>query len=674
MRSFLKDAEEKQESDHRIQQWISEITNISYDTMSILEDFTLKIEETDDKKLGFLDRLHICACICRKQGKSVDIYRKRETYGITNIGGNGDGSSHPNSNSRLIVKAFRRATSYVDEEKIFVGFEDVIDKLVEEILKDEPRRSTLSILGMGGLGKTTVARKLYNSPALLEEFGYRAWVCVSQEYSIPDLLRTIIKSFKKGVSKEELELLDKMNVEDLERELRKTLEKRRYLVVVDDVWHKEAWQSLKRAFPDCKNGSRVIITTRKKDVAIGTDDKCFVHELRFLTQDEGWELFTKRLSCNDDYRNWCSFTMLDVGKEMVQKCGGLPLAIIVLGGLLAHKTKLQEWQKVKDHLWRRMKNESIEISPLLSLSYNDLPSELKQCFLYLGMFPEDYLISAEKLMWFWMAEGLIQGPEEIEDIAEDYLNELIDRNLIQVTKRYWGKIFKIRIHDLLRDLAVEKAMEVRFFSIYDTYKSATPYSSRRCAIHNHIETTLSKDLPNKMLRSILIFRTEYEIVGGSVLKSICQNFKHLCTLDLEDFRFGHDVSLECIGNLIHLRYLGLTNTFLSVFPKSIGKLKSLQVLEAMLGDYVSYQVPTELSKLVNLKHILCRMEGHVNLGSLTNLRSLRYVNCDFWTQTDTTNLINLQELAIERIDQSIQLDSISMLKNLRTLFLATFHH
>ncbi|WMV23345.1 hypothetical protein MTR67_016730 [Solanum verrucosum] len=268
----------------------------------------------------------------------MDISRKRETYGITNINSTnaGDGTSNQ-------VTTLRRTTSYVDDQDyIFVGLQDVVQKLLAQLLKAEPRRSVLSIHGMGGLGKTTLARKLYTSPDILNSFHTRAWICVSQEYNTMDLLRNIIKSVQ-GCTKETLDLFERMTEGDLEIYLRDLLKERKYLMVVDDVWQREAWESLKRAFPDGKNGSRVIITTRKEDVTERADDIGFVHKLRFLSQEESWDLFCRKLL---NVRSMVP-EMESLAKDMVEKCRGLPLAIVVLSRLLSHKKGLNEWQKLQ---------------------------------------------------------------------------------------------------------------------------------------------------------------------------------------------------------------------------------------------------------------------------------------------------------------------------------------
>ncbi|KAH0681953.1 hypothetical protein KY289_019705 [Solanum tuberosum] len=293
MQSFLKDAEQKQVVDQRVQQWVFEINSVANDAIAILETYSFEASKGN--------HLKACICICRRQTKFynvrkeiqslkhriMDISRKRETYGIRDINDAGEGPSYRPNNQSDMVRTLRRTTSYVDDDQdnIFVGYQNVVETLLAELLKAEPRRSVISIYGMGGLGKTTLARNLYISPNIVNRFHILAWICVSQEYNTMDLLRNIIKSIK-GCTKETLDLLEKMTERDLEIYLRDLLKEPKYLVVVDDLWHREAWESLKRAFPDSKNGSRVVITTRKEDVAERADNKGFVYRLRFLSQEE----------------------------------------------------------------------------------------------------------------------------------------------------------------------------------------------------------------------------------------------------------------------------------------------------------------------------------------------------------------------------------------------------
>ncbi|KAH0692494.1 hypothetical protein KY285_019591 [Solanum tuberosum] len=663
IQSFLRDAELKQCGDLRVQQWVFEINSIANDVVAILETYSFEAGKG-------ASRLKACACICSKEKKfynvaeeiqslkqrNIDISRKRDTYGITNI--NSTNAGEGPSNQSAMVRTLRRTTSYVDDQDyIFVGLQDVVQTLLAQLLKAEPRRSVLSIYGMGGLGKTTLARNLYNSPDILNSFHTRAWICVSQEYNTMDLLRNIIKSIQ-GRTKETLDLLERMREEDLEIYLRDLLKEHKYLVVVDDVCQKEAWESLKRAFPDSKNGSRVIITTRKEDVAERADERGFVHKLRFLSQEESRDLFRRKLL---DVRAMVP-KMESLAKDMVEKCRGLPLAIVVLSGLLSHKKGLNGWQKVKDHLWKNIKEDkSIEISNILSLSYNDLSTALKQCFLYFGIFPEDREVRADNIIRLWMAEGFIpRGEERMEEVTEGFLNELIRRSLVQMDYTFWERVAACRVHDLLRDLAIQKALEVNFFDIYDPRSHSISSLCIRHVIHSQGERYLSLDLSNLKLRSIMFFERDFcktsLINFGSV-------FQHLYVLQL-DMNFGN-MSIDAIGSLYHLKLLNLRG--IHDVPSSIGNLKNLQTLCVNEGQYPC-KLPCETADPINLRHLVARYtKPLVHISKLTSLQVVDCIYCDQWKDVDPVHLVNLRELSMDDIKKSYSLNNISSLKNLSTL-------
>ncbi|KAM3235199.1 disease resistance protein RPP13 [Capsicum annuum] len=611
MQSFIKHAEENPSRDQRVQQWVFEINSVANDAVAILETYSFGASDVD----GFASRLKACTCICTKEtkfykvGKEIqslkqrimDISRKRETYGITDIN---NAPTRPNNQSAM-VRTLRRTTSYVDDQdRLFVGFREVVEILLAELLKEEPRRSVISIFGMGGLGKTTLARNLYTNPNIVSSFPTRAWICVSQEYNTMDLLRNIIKSIQRR-TKENIDLLEKMTETDLESYLRDLLKEDKYLVVVDDVWRREAWESLKRAFPDSKSGSRVIITTRKEDVAERADNKGFVHKLRYLSQEESWDLFCKKLL---DVQAMVS-AMERLAKDMVDKCGGLPLAIVVLSGLLSHKKGLEEWKKVKTQLWQNIKDDSLEISFLLSLSYNDLPTALKQCFLSFGMFPEDYVIYAENIIWMWMAEGFIpRGEERMEDVGEGFLNELIRLKLDTIIERY-----------------------------------------------------LSLDLSNLKVRSIMFFDLDFCKLG---LINFRNGFQHTYVLHL-GIRSNSSTSIlpDSIGCLYHLKFLRLKG--IHELPSSIGNLKNLQTIRVLNNFGRLCQLPPETADLINLRHLEASYSKPLkHISKLTGLQVINGICCDQWKDVDPVDLVNLQDLRMYGIMKSYSLNNISSLKNL----------
>ncbi|XP_031259205.1 disease resistance protein RPP13-like [Pistacia vera] len=327
MQCFLKDAERKQVYDVIIRKWVSDIRDVAYDIEDVLDTFMLKRRRISvyikkfsifNKGEKAVNQHNIGKKIQEIRQKLGDISRKREQYRLEDFGNKGEGKV----DAFYRLKELRRATSFVVDDHV-VGFEDDAEKLLAKLLGGGPRRGVISIFGMGGLGKTTLAKKLYHNYDAKNKFQHRAWVSVSQDYKTQDILRRIIKfshimleredeesSRSKKMSAEELEQeqrqikerqykeLEKMSQEDLERNLRNSLIGRSYLLVIDDVWHKEAWESLKRAFPDNNNGSRVIITTRIREVAERSDEKVHVHELRFLNPSESWKLF-----CDKAFQN-----------------------------------------------------------------------------------------------------------------------------------------------------------------------------------------------------------------------------------------------------------------------------------------------------------------------------------------------------------------------------------
>ncbi|XP_049354605.1 disease resistance protein RPP13-like [Solanum verrucosum] len=444
---------------------------------------------------------------------------------------------------------------------------------------------------------------------------------------------------------------------DLENHLRNLLKGSKYLVVVDDVWQKEAWESLKRAFPDSKNGSRVIITTRKEDVAERADNRGFVHKLRFLSQEESWDLFCRKLL---DVRAMVP-AMESLAKDMVEKCRGLPLAIVVLSGLLSHKKGLNEWQKVKDCLWKNIiEDKSIEISSILSLSFNDLSAALKQCFLYIGIFPEDEVIDAENIIRLWMAEGFIipRREERMEDVTEGFLNELIRRSLIQVEDTFWEKVTEFRVHDLLRDLAIQKASGTNLFDIYHPRKHSKSSSCIRLAIHSQGERYHSLDLSNLKLRSIMFFDRDFPNVFQHI-----DVFRHIYVLYLH-INYG-GVIPDAIGSLYHLKFLSLRG--INDLPSSIGNLKNLQTL-VVSEDRYTCQLPRETADLINLRHLVAPYSEPLKcINKLTSLQVLKGFRCDQWKDVEPVDLVNLRELSMDRIRNSYSLNNISSLKNLSTI-------
>ncbi|GMP60817.1 hypothetical protein CsSME_00023528 [Camellia sinensis var. sinensis] len=494
-------------------------------------------------------------------------------------------------------------------------------------------------------------------------------------------------------SKDELEMLEKMETEDLECHLHELLKESRYLVVIDDVWDADAWASLRRALPDNKKGSRVIITTRIKLVAESFGRRKYVHELPFLQPEESWEIFCKIVMFPDydgvnDKANHCPPRLEELARDKVRKCQGLPLAIVVLGGLLSRKHP-DEWPKLQGRFWQHVSGDDFEshdsahVTQILALSFTNLPHHLKLCFLYLGLFPEDFEIEVERLIRLWVAEGFIQQAEgeTLEETVAEYLNELIDRNLIQVAERTWIRIRRCRVHDLLRDFAIEKSKELNFLHIYDgnVYSAPSPCKHRRLASHSYgLKRFASFDQSSNLhLRTLLFFNSENESAQIGELQFLYEKLRLLRVFDLEEIIFNHSQEtehgslLDAIDKLIHLRYFKISGFKMNKIPPSIGNLQTLQTLEC--SEFrTSIMLPDEICNAKQLRHLIGCFKWPFRVENLTNLQTLNYIEVDDRMEFNPSrDLINLRELVVIFNGESkgFTLDSIGRLRNLQKLYL-----
>ncbi|KAA8532448.1 hypothetical protein F0562_032481 [Nyssa sinensis] len=524
-----------------------------------------------------------------------------------------------------------RASAPNLEEETVVGFEDQANMITEELVGGSKQLAVISIHGMGGSGKTTLATKLYNDPYIVYHFYIRGWTYVSQEYRKRDLLLGILSSIVR------LEEIYTMTDEELGGKLYRHLKGKRYFIVMDDLWHIKAWNYLKIFFPNECNGSRIILTSRQKEVALQAKPDGPIHFLRFLTKDESWDLLQQKVFLNET----CPPDLVEIGKEIAKKCQGLPLAIVVVAGLLAKTDKTQNWwNQVAERVGSFLVSDPKQCLDTLALSYNYLPHHLKPCFLYFGAFPEDYEIPVHKLISLWIAEGFIHqfGQRRLEDVAGEYLIDLIDRSLVLVAKKgSIGRIKACRVHDLLHDLCLRKAEEENFLEkIYGYEQLAFFSSSDPIANKQHrlsIHSRFFNHLPSKLqhIRSCLCYAGPRSLSVHNT-KFIYAAFKLLRVLDLSSILIL--VVTEAIKGLVDLRYLAI-QIDRKIFLDPVFELWNLETLIVSTSKWknsqFSFDIPDTVWKMLKLRHI--HMPGTITLPNndlypivLDNLQTLPLVS------------------------------------------------
>ncbi|KAL2492663.1 Disease resistance RPP13-like protein 4 [Abeliophyllum distichum] len=386
-----------------------------------------------------------------------------------------------------------------------VGFDDNLLEIETRLTRGSEDLQTVALVGMGGIGKTTVAQKVYDDAFIKCHFDTRAWVTVSQNYNVQEILPGLLDCIKK-LGKE----MHNESIEKLLELLYKTLKGRRYLIVIDDVWDTEFWDNarLKFVFPNDNNGSRIMLITREEKVAFSANSCPPLHRMHFLDEELSWKLFCEKVFGED----CCPPELEEIGMKIVQHCKGLPLAIVVIGGLLSKlpRTQHEEWRNVADNLSSVITSNDERYLKIMSLSYNNLPHYLKGCFLYMGVFREDSNIHISTLVKLWVSEGFIKFVKfrSLEDVAKEYLLDLTERNLVMISdKNSMGKIKACKIHDLLRDLLLSEAAKERFYLVTSRKLGCLPQgtSVRRLSFDKKLLFS-PEILLSSRPRSILIFR------------------------------------------------------------------------------------------------------------------------------------------------------------------------
>ncbi|KAL6606550.1 hypothetical protein ACP70R_042203 [Stipagrostis hirtigluma subsp. patula] len=447
------------------------------------------------------------------------------------------------------------------------------------------------------------------------------------KYLLEVLIRRSMECAKAKAKRVELEELNEKQLMDL---LHKFALGKRYLIVLDDIWSKDTWDIIGVAFPEKKNGSRIILTTRKDDVAHHPNARKEFYKPKLLNEEESTRLLLSRAlpdhileGDNPAAMGKKLDEMKELAKELAVKCCGLPLAIVVLGGHLSRNLDVLEWRRLtSSREWHAMITTERIIGSILDLSYYDMPSHIRSCFLYTTTFPEDSSIYIRDLTSLWIAEGfipLVRGYTR-QEVAVKYVAELVQRCMVQVEKlTISGRIKVIKLHDILRDWGIGRARREGFvkdgYSVEDieaVYSDET-IEAYRVALHGKLTGGVAAN--KRQFRTLLNF---YSMPRQELLTNFVQSLRVLYIYNPR----GKLVHLpKAIGRMRYLRYLGLGGRGSCYYlPSSIGCLISLETFHA-IGEII--HIPDSLFKILTLRHVYARRAGSWSMPRISSTSRLQ---------------------------------------------------
>ncbi|MFQ6630545.1 hypothetical protein Gotur_009357 [Gossypium turneri] len=657
------------ENKFTIRFWVAEIKDVVYDAEDVIHTFLRKTT------VCFLEE----RWIIRKTKSKISEVIDKITYLTRKLEGIGVEESIGEESQRQQLSHYYHP---------IVGMDDQIADLVSTLLQDYRDFRVISICGMVGSGKTTLAKAVYNHKQVRYNFVGHAWVYVSYPWKRNKIWEDI--SYGLGI----VGVKDsKYSDEELAKKLYKFLKDNKCIVVLDDIGTVEVWDSIKPAFPvncETQSLSKILITSSNSELSAHAARGGYLYDMKMLTYEQSFNILRNIAFSETDSGEQYS-AKNNLAAEILRHCCRLPSAIVVMGGILATKRSTEEWEMLLNHVKSNLSS-ILSLPAILALAYYDLPYHLKPCFLYLSQFPEGYMISIGKLIQLWVAEGILSNDkgESIEDIAESYIIELAKRCMVQVGEGEVNMKFKTcYLHDVYRDLCLSKASQEEFALIPENPFSL-PYMMvsrrvRRVAMHEYIPI---RSLRNLKLTSLLFFNKLYpeepsvsislqetaEIYLREdkrwistlwilfklmwrfrrILNYLFNNFKLLRILELEGAEiYMEGEFLRDIGKLIRLRYLSLKGTTcFSKLSRSIGNLKRLQTLDLRMNEEFPVQIPNVICKMEMLTYLylpmVCDSKTKLRLNTLRNLRTLENFNSKNCYVEDLGCMTNLMELGITR--------------------------
>ncbi|PKU83676.1 putative disease resistance protein RGA4 [Dendrobium catenatum] len=650
---LLKDAEKKKFGESSTELWLSELKDVMYDAEDIIdlcriEGAQLLADQNPESRTSSVrcDFSSVLSCFTsvplrHEIGNRIEeinnrldkIYENRKQFKL---------EKSTISETPQITQVDSRQTSSMDDpfvvgREVEVAANSLVDRLLVEVVDEKCR--LFAVTGMGGIGKTTLAQKIFNHPKIKTFFNLDpVWVCVSQTYSEIELLKQVIRgakgSYGDANTKSELQIILSNSVASCQS----------FFLVLDDVWRGDVWVDLLRVPLYTSNVNvRVLVTTRYENVA--TDmEAAHIHPVKHLSEESSWDMLRRRLFSERQME--LANDLKELGFMIVRRCGCLPLAIKAIAIVLAGKKRNRKvWENfLKNDAWS-ISNLPEGVSGALYLSFEDLPSHLKQCFLYFSLYPEDTLLDRSNFVRLWVAEGFINEQKKLlmEDSAEECFNELLKRNLL--LPRYdfenYGKM-----HDLMRSLAIFLSKEETSFGDLNVKNTTTSIKLRRLSVvHQKAAIKMLDYVADQgALRTLLASHSDLLLDDQRLSRLL-----HLHVLDI-----GHtqiEVLPDSIGNLVHLRYLDLVDTRIRAIPESIKKLTNLQFLNIRKCKNL-IQLPSGITWLYNLR-LIDFSETPISFipQGIEKLQQLNYLN----------------SFVVANNDSCSKLEELNSLKQIRTL-------
>ncbi|KAG4177584.1 hypothetical protein ERO13_A11G316460v2 [Gossypium hirsutum] len=651
IKAVLLDAEEKSVTNNLVKVWLEELKDVLYDADDLLDDFSTEALRNDlmggnklmkEVRLFFSSSNHFAYGL--KMGLKIKAIKARlasigseaNTFGFTV-------RDRPVETS-FMTKKRQKTHSFKDK---IIGREDDKAALLKLVLEFESEENVYSIpiVGFGGLGKTALAQFVYNDKMVYDYFELRMWV------------------YKIGGKK--------------------------FLLVLDDIWNeeREEWVSLKELLVGGAKGSRIIVTTRSFKVAKVTS-KCQPHVLKGLSDDDAWSLF-KEIAFEQRYSDLTNSAFVEIGKQILERCSGVPLVIKAIASTLSYKETEKEWSSFKDNELVTISQNDGKILSTLKLSYDNLPSHLKHCFAYCRLYPKDHQIHVKTLIQFWIAQGFIKQlnpSQSFQEIGFGYFKDLVERSLFQeVGKRYPREGLRCKMHDLMHDRYPGEGLTCKMHdlmhdlaesvagtesSIVDSNKIASK-AGEKCR-HVSINPSLIHLLKEKKLRTLLHFsHCTPQNFRNEIWDLIIANCKYLRVLKLDLVNFK--TVPHSIYKLKHLRYLDLSSNFsLKILPHSICKIQNLLALKLDCCSRLQ-ELPKKIEKLVNLTHLACRGCSDLThmprgIGKLSSLETLSMFVVD---KDGSHGGADLSELsALNNLREDLTIKNLGFVQNAKEKFKA----